>query len=89
MYLSLSLVCNSMSPNAVFWWALYVAHSARSINIVLGIPSTLIVGVCGYTDTTRNSPTVSANSLLYVLFFIAFAKRVAAAESGDWSTRAM
>lgn len=54
--------------------------------IVLEMPSLLIVRVCGCTNTTRNGPNACVSILLYVVFAIAFANWVAAADSSGRST---
>lgn len=84
-----SLFFNSISPNAVFWRPLVDAHVARSMGVVLSMPSSSILTVCGGSDTTRNGPSARASSLLHVAFAIAFAECVDAAKIDSRSTSTM
>lgn len=69
-----------MSLVVVRWPSTVSARAACSIEIALGMLSSLIVRMCVGTDTTRNRPEVCVSSLSYVAFAIAFTECIAAAE---------
>lgn len=49
----------------------------------------MIVIMCDCTDTTRNGPRARMSNLFFVMFAIAFAEFVSAAESSGWFTKTM
>lgn len=76
--------CYDTTPNAT--WS---AHVAQSIYIVLLMPSSSIVRVCGWMAITRNDPTVQESSSLNAALDITLVEFVAAVECICWTTETM
>lgn len=65
------------------------AQAAKQTAILLKIPSTSNLRVCGCSHTTRNGSCARVSTFLYLTFNILFPECVAVVESDGWSTNSM
>lgn len=87
-------LCDGLHAESFCWCLLVLSTAchaicacvARSMEIMLELPSSYIVRVCVCTDNMRNGPSARRSNLLYVVFAIACAEVVAVANNINRST---